>query len=172
MLGPCPTRCVPRQCAPLRCRGFFNYAAGASPRPTRAFDRYTIRFVGHDAHIVPQGNPPFGYAAFRLTGAHPLCRCATSPRTAGSHPLQGGAKILQPFCLPCKGRWVCRRQTRRDWPKALTKGLMHSLRNSPPDCFSQMLTHLEPRVSCTACNSLGRLPPLPRPHGLHIAYGG
>ena len=31
---------------------------------------------------------------------------------------------------------------------------MHSLRNSPPDCFSQMLTHLEPRVSCTACNSL------------------
>ena len=31
---------------------------------------------------------------------------------------------------------------------------MHSLRNSPPDCFSQLLTHLEPRVSCTACNSL------------------
>ena len=31
---------------------------------------------------------------------------------------------------------------------------MHSLRNSPPDCFSQMLMHLEPRVSCTACNSL------------------
>ncbi len=24
-----------------------------------------------------------------LTGARPLCRCATSPRTAGSHPLQG-----------------------------------------------------------------------------------
>ncbi len=23
------------------------------------------------------------------TGARPLCRCATSPRTAGSHPLQG-----------------------------------------------------------------------------------
>ncbi len=36
---------------------------------------------------------------------------------------------------------------------------MHSLRNSPPDCFSQMLTHLEPRVSCTACNSLGSKPP-------------
>ena len=33
---------------------------------------------------------------------------------------------------------------------------MHSLRNSPPDCFSQMLALLEPRVSCTACNSLGR----------------
>ena len=36
---------------------------------------------------------------------------------------------------------------------------MHSLRNSPPDCFSQMLMHLEPRVSCTACNSLGSKPP-------------
>ena len=26
----------------------------------------------------------------RLTGARPLCRCATSPRTAGSHLLQQG----------------------------------------------------------------------------------
>ena len=33
---------------------------------------------------------------------------------------------------------------------------MHSLRNSPPDCFSQMLTHLEPRVSCAVRNSLPR----------------
>ena len=24
--------------------------------------------------------------------------------------------------------------------------IAHSLRNSPPDCFSQMLAHLEPRV--------------------------
>ena len=36
---------------------------------------------------------------------------------------------------------------------------MHSLRNSPPDCFSQMLTHLEPRVSCATRNSLGSKPP-------------
>ena len=45
---------------------------------------------------------------------------------------------------------------------------MHSLRNSPPDCFSQTLTHLEPRVSCTACNSLGSKPP---PYGFLWRYG-
>ena len=28
-------------------------------------------------------------AVSHQTGARPLCRCATSPRTAGSHPLQG-----------------------------------------------------------------------------------
>ena len=39
-------------------------------------------------------------------------------------------------------------------PEGLSGAILHSLRNSPPDCFSQMLTHLEPRVSCTACNSL------------------
>ncbi len=45
---------------------------------------------------------------------------------------------------------------------------MHSLRNSPPDCFSQTLTHLEPRVSRTACNSLGSKPP---PYGFLWRYG-
>ena len=33
--------------------------------------------------------PPPPTAVPRRTGARPLCRCATSPRTAGSHPLQG-----------------------------------------------------------------------------------
>ena len=39
-------------------------------------------------------------------------------------------------------------------PEGLSGAILYSLRNSPPDCFSQMLTHLELRVSCTACNSL------------------
>lgn len=39
-------------------------------------------------------------------------------------------------------------------PEGLSGAILYSLRNSPLDCFSQMLTHLEPRVSCTACNSL------------------
>ena len=39
-------------------------------------------------------------------------------------------------------------------PEGLSGAILYSLRNSPPDCFSQMLTHLEPRVSCTTCNSL------------------
>ena len=52
--------------------------------------------VGLDVHIEPH-NPisdamaeksPLRQCRFRLTGARPLCRCATSPRTAGSHPLQ------------------------------------------------------------------------------------
>ena len=33
--------------------------------------------------------PPPPTAVPHRTGARPLCRCATSPRTAGSHPLQG-----------------------------------------------------------------------------------
>ena len=33
--------------------------------------------------------PPPPTAVSHQTGARPLCRCATSPRTAGSHPLQG-----------------------------------------------------------------------------------
>ena len=33
--------------------------------------------------------PPPPTAVSHRTGARPLCRCATSPRTAGSHPLQG-----------------------------------------------------------------------------------
>ena len=44
---------------------------------------------------------------------------------------------------------------------------MRALRNSPPDCFSQMLTHLEPRISCTACNSLGSKP---SPYG-YVEFG-
>ena len=67
--------------------------------------------VGLDVHIEPH-NPisdamveksPLRQCRFRLTGARPLCRCATSPRTAGSHPFQGGAKMLYPIWLPCKG---------------------------------------------------------------------
>ena len=33
--------------------------------------------------------PPPPTSVLHRTGARPLCRCATSPRTAGSHPLQG-----------------------------------------------------------------------------------
>ena len=44
-------------------------------------------------------------------------------------------------------------------PPQVVEGLMHSLRNSPPDCFSQMPAHLEPRVSCATRNSLGSKPP-------------
>ena len=36
------------------------------------------------------------------TGARPLCRCATSPRTAGSHPLQGRLIGYIFFAPPCK----------------------------------------------------------------------
>ena len=36
----------------------------------------------------------------RLTGARPLCRYATSPRTAGSHPLQGSLSI-EKETVPC-----------------------------------------------------------------------
>ena len=43
-------------------------------------------FVGH---LLNRLIPPPPTAVPHRTGARPLCRCATSPRTAGSHPLQG-----------------------------------------------------------------------------------
>ena len=47
----------------------------------------------------PLAQSPLRLCRFRLTGARPLCRCATSPRTAGSHPLQGGHRICNlSFC--------------------------------------------------------------------------
>ena len=41
-------------------------------------------------------------------------------------------------------------------PLGIDGGIDALATKQSPDCFSQMLTHLEPRVSCTACNSLGR----------------
>ena len=70
--------------------------------------------VGLDVHIEPH-NPisdamveksPLRQCRFRLTGARPLCRCATSPRTAGSHPLQGGQDFVTDQPPLCKGRWL------------------------------------------------------------------
>ena len=57
--------------------------------------------VGLDVHIEPHNSisdamvekSPLRQCRFRLTGARPLCRCATSPRTAGSHPLQWGRRF-------------------------------------------------------------------------------
>ena len=47
--------------------------------------------------------PPPPTAVPHRTGASPLCRCATSPRTAGSHPLQGRLIGYIFFAPPCKG---------------------------------------------------------------------
>ena len=47
--------------------------------------------------------PPPPTAVPLRTGARPLCRCATSPRTAGSHPLQGRLIGYIFFAPPCKG---------------------------------------------------------------------
>ena len=46
--------------------------------------------------------PPPPTAVPHRTGARPLCRCATSPRTAGSHPLQGRLIGYIFFAPPCK----------------------------------------------------------------------
>ena len=46
--------------------------------------------------------PPPPTAVPHRTGSRPLCRCATSPRTAGSHPLQGRLIGYIFFAPPCK----------------------------------------------------------------------
>ena len=55
-----------------------------------------------DCFVASATIPPPPTAVPHRTGARPLCRYATSPRTAGSHPLQGrqkSYKFLRSLCL-------------------------------------------------------------------------
>ena len=52
---------------------------------------------------TPLAQSPLRLRRFRLTGARPLCRYATSPRTAGSHPLQGGRRFCNRLASLVKG---------------------------------------------------------------------
>ena len=58
--------------------------------------------------------PPPPTAVPHRTGARPLCRCATSPRTAGSHPLQGRLIGYIFFAPLAKKRGGKRRSRRGD----------------------------------------------------------
>ena len=62
--------------------------------------------------LIPPSLPT---ATHHLTGARPLCRCATSPHTVGSHPLQGERRFCNRFVSLVKGGGCELASRRRDF---------------------------------------------------------
>ena len=62
----------------------------------------TTAFFDRSSHRLRR-NPSVAQARQHLTGARPLCRYATSPRIAGSHPLQGSLKRCNRYASLVKG---------------------------------------------------------------------